>query len=48
MCVSVGDAGKVRVPAEDGQPGESLEASLVHPEEWRDSLLQISRKRVSL
>lgn len=34
-----GDAGEVRLSAEDGQPGQSLEASLVHPEEWRDHLL---------
>lgn len=38
----VGDAGEVWVPAEDGQPGESLETPLVHPEERRDPLLQIS------
>lgn len=34
-----GDAGEVRLLAEDGQPGQSLEAALVHPEEWRDHLL---------
>lgn len=43
-CVCVfagvaGDAGEVRLPAEDGQPGQSLEAALVHPEERRDHLL---------
>lgn len=46
--VSVGDAGEVWVPAEDGQSGESLETSLVHPEEWRDPLLQISCEFVCL
>lgn len=48
LFVSLGDAGEVWVPAEDGQSGESLETSLVHPEEWRDPLLQISRECVSL
>lgn len=42
LFVFVGDAGEVWVPAEDGQSGESLETSLVHPQEWRDPLLQIS------
>lgn len=42
MSLTVGDAGEVWVPAKDGQPGESLETPLVHPEEWRDPLLQIS------
>lgn len=46
--VSVGDVGEVWLPAEDGQSGESLEATLVHPEEWRDPLLQISCECVSL
>lgn len=48
LSVFLGDAGEVWVPAEDGQSGESLETSLVHPEEWRDPLLQISRECVSL
>ena len=42
LCVCAGDAGEVGVPAEDGQSGEGLETPLVHPEERRDSLLQIS------
>lgn len=45
--VSVGDAGEIWLPPEDGQSGESLEAPLVHPEEWRDPLLQISRECVA-
>ena len=48
VCVCVGDAGEVWVPAEDGQSGESLETSLVHPQEWRDPLLQISCECVGL
>lgn len=42
LFASAGDAGEVRVPAEDGQPGESVETPLVHPEERGDPLLQIS------
>ncbi len=45
MCV--GDVGEIRILAEDGQSGQSLETSLVHPEERRDPLLQISRECVS-
>lgn len=40
--LAAGDAGEVGLPAENGQPGESMEAALVHPEEWRNPLLQIS------
>lgn len=47
LILFAGDAGEVWVPAEDGQSGESLEASLVHAEEWRDPLLQISCECVS-
>lgn len=32
----------MRLPAEDGQPGQGLEAPLVHPEERRDPLLQVA------
>lgn len=48
VVVFVGDVGEVWVPAEDGQSGESLEATLVHPQEWRDPLLQISCECFSL
>lgn len=48
LFMSVGDAGEVWISAQDGQSGESLEAPLVHPEEWRDPVLQISCECVSL
>lgn len=38
-CVLVGDSGEVRLLAENGKSGESMEKALVHSAEWRDSVL---------
>lgn len=46
--VSAGGFGEVWLPAEDGQPGEGLEAPLVHPQERRDPLLQVSGEERAL
>lgn len=40
-----GGTGEVRLPAENGEPGEDMEEALVCPETGTDPVLQVSGER---